>query len=180
MDTDEIVLAGGCFWCTQAVFDRVRGVRRTECGYANGCVERPTYERVCTGATGCAEAVRLAWDPAAIDLETLLRIFFATHDPTTPDRQGADVGTQYRSGIYWTRPAQAAVALRVMAELAAQRVFDAPIVTELQPLRRFTPAEPEHQGYFDRHPWAGYCQAVIAPKLAKLRAGFAERLRAGA
>ena len=180
MVTDEIVLAGGCFWCTQAVFDRVRGVRRTACGYANGCVERPTYELVCTGTTGCAEAVHVVYDPAEIDLAALLGIFFATHDPTTPDRQGADVGTQYRSGIYWTRPAQGEVAVRVMADLAAQRVFDAPIVTELQPLRRFTPAEPEHQGYFDRHPWAGYCQAVIAPKLAKLRAGYTRWLRDGA
>lgn len=172
------MLAGGCFWCTQAVFDRLRGVLRTECGYANGDVDRPTYEEVCTGTTGCAEAVWVEFDEAQVSLPVLLDVFFATHDPTTPNRQGADVGTQYRSAFYWTQPAQEALVREHIARLQAQRVWPDPIVTEVEPLRRFTPAEPEHQRYFDRHPWAGYCQAVIAPKLDKLRRLFATQLRA--
>ncbi|MCX7741699.1 MAG: peptide-methionine (S)-S-oxide reductase MsrA [Tepidimonas sp.] len=177
MQDDVIVLAGGCFWCTQAVLQRLRGVRRTVCGYAQGHVEQPTYEQVCTGTTGCAEAVQVTYDAQQLPLRVLLEVFFATHDPTTPNRQGADVGPQYRSGIYWTRPQQGELARALIEALQAQRRWPDPIVTEVEPLHRFTPAEPEHQHYHDRHPWAGYCVAVIDPKLAKLRQQFAAWLQ---
>ncbi|MCX7815431.1 MAG: peptide-methionine (S)-S-oxide reductase MsrA [Tepidimonas ignava] len=174
---ETLALAGGCFWCTDAVFRRVRGVVAVECGYSNGQATQPSYEEVCTGATGCAEVVRIEHDPALVDTRTLLEIFFATHDPTTPNRQGADVGTQYRSGVYWTLPAQAEVARALIAELDAQGAFGAPIVTEVEPLRHYWPAEAYHQDYFARHPHQGYCQVVIAPKVAKLRRRFAHLLQ---
>lgn len=177
MTTETLVLAGGCFWCTEAVFEQVRGVLDVESGYSNGQAERPTYEDVCTGATGCAEVVKLVYDPAVIGVRDLLTIFFATHDPTTLNRQGADVGTQYRSGIYWTTPEQADAARALIAELQAQRAFGAPIVTEVEPLRHYWPAEAEHQDFFARHPFHGYCLAVAAPKVAKLRRAFAQHLK---
>ena len=179
MTTETLVLAGGCFWCTEAVFDRVRGVLDVESGYSNGQAARPTYEDVCSGRTGCAEVVRLVYDPAVIGVRGLLTIFFAIHDPTTPNRQGADVGTQYRSGIYWTTPQQAAVARALIDELQAEGVFDAPIVTEVEPLRHYWPAEDYHQDFFARHPHHGYCLAVAAPKVAKLRRAFASYLKPG-
>lgn len=175
--TETLVLAGGCFWCTEAVFDHVRGVLDVESGYSNGQAERPTYEEVCTGRTGCAEVVKVVYDPAQIDVCTLLHIFFATHDPTTPNRQGADVGTQYRSGIYWTTPAQAEAARAVIAELEASGVYGAPIVTEVEPLRHYWPAEAYHQDFYARHPYHGYCLAVAAPKVDKLRRVFAQYLK---
>lgn len=175
--TQTLVLAGGCFWCTEAVFDRVRGVLDVESGYSNGHDPAPHYEAVCTGRTGHAEVVRLVYDPAVIGLRTVLDIFFATHDPTTLNRQGHDVGTQYRSGIYWTEPAQAELARARIAELTAEGVFAAPIVTEVQPLANYHPAEAEHQDFFARHPHQGYCLAVAAPKVDKLRRVFAQWLR---
>lgn len=177
MNTETLGLAGGCFWCTEAVFDRVRGVLDVESGYSNGQATPPTYEEVCTGSTGCAEVVKLVYDPAVIGVRELLTIFFATHDPTTPNRQGADVGTQYRSGIYWTTPAQAEAARALIAELEAEGTFGAPIVTEVEPLRHYWPAEAYHQDFFARHPHHGYCLAVAAPKVAKLRRAFAQHLK---
>lgn len=175
--SETIVLAGGCFWCTEAVFVRVKGVLDVESGYSNGHVPQPSYEAVCSGQTGHAEVVKLAFDPAVIGLRQLLHIFFAIHDPTTPNRQGHDVGTQYRSGIYCTTPEQERVARHVIAELQAEEVFDAPIVTEVQPLHHYWPAEDYHQDFFARNPTQGYCLAVAAPKVAKLRQVFAQWVR---
>ncbi|WP_334155397.1 peptide-methionine (S)-S-oxide reductase MsrA [Tepidimonas sp.] len=179
MTTETLVLAGGCFWCTEAVFEQVRGVLDVESGYSNGQAEQPTYEEVCTGATGCAEVVKLTYDPSVIGVRELLAIFFATHDPTSPNRQGADIGTQYRSGIYWTTPEQAEMAHSVIAQLEAEGTFGAPIVTEVEPLRHYWPAETYHQDFFARHPYHGYCLAVAAPKVAKLRRTFADWLKPG-
>ncbi|WP_334134248.1 peptide-methionine (S)-S-oxide reductase MsrA [Tepidimonas sp.] len=177
MTTRVLALGGGCFWCTEAVFDRVRGILDVESGYCNGQAEQPSYEQVCTGTTGCVEVVRLVYDPTVIDERTLLTIFFATHDPTTPNRQGADVGTQYRSGVYWTEPLQANVARALMAELQASGMLGAPLVTEVEPLRHYWPAEDYHQNFYARHPYHGYCLAVAAPKVAKLRRDFARWLK---
>jgi len=179
MTKNESVLAlgGGCFWCTDAVFRRVRGVQSVECGYSNGHQPQPSYEQVCTGSTGHAEVVKLVYDAAEISTRQLLEIFFATHDPTTPNRQGHDVGTQYRSGIYTTTPEQAQEARAWIAELQATRVFERPIVTEVQPLTNYWPAEAYHQNYYAHHPGQGYCVAVIAPKLAKFRQRYAAWLK---
>ncbi len=175
--SETIVLAGGCFWCTEAVFVRVKGVLDVESGYSNGHVPQPSYEAVCSGQTGHAEVVKLAFDPTVIGLRQLLHIFFAIHDPTTLNRQGHDVGSQYRSGIYCTTPEQERVARHVIAELQAEEVFDAPIVTEVQPLHHYWPAEDYHQDFFARNPTQGYCLAVAAPKVAKLRQVFAQWVR---
>lgn len=171
---ETVVLAGGCFWCTEAVFEQVRGVLSVESGYSNGDAPVPTYEDVCTGTTGHAEVIRVVYEPQVIGLSELLQIFFATHDPTTPNRQGADVGTQYRSGIYWTNEAQARTARELIDELTAEGVFDDPIVTEVEPLRNYHRAEEDHQTFFARHPFHGYCMAVAAPKVQKLRRVFAQ------
>lgn len=172
-----IVLAGGCFWCTEAVFDEVRGVLDVESAYCNGHLVEPSYEAVCSGTTGHAEAVKLVYDPDVIGLRQLLEIFFATHDPTTLNRQGHDVGTQYRSGIYWTEPGQTEVAQAVIAELSSEGVFSDPIVTEVAPLHNYHPAEDYHQDFFARHPGHGYCLAVAAPKVSKLRRVFSDWLK---
>ena len=169
-----IVLGGGCFWCTEAVYVRVKGVVDVESGYANGHTEAPTYDEVCTGTTGYNEVVKLVYDPQQIGVRELLEIFFVIHDPTTLNRQGHDVGTQYRSGIYFTTPEQEAVANEVLAEV--QQALDRPVVTELQPLRAYTPAEDYHQDFFERHPGHGYCLAVAAPKVDKFRRTFAQWL----
>lgn len=174
-DTETITLGGGCFWCTEAVFSALDGVLDVESGYCNGHVPRPTYEQVCTGETGHAEVVRVTFDPRRISLAELLEIFLVTHDPTSLNRQGADVGTQYRSGIYTHDDAQAVVARRVLEEMAPR--FDAPLVTEVAPERQYTAAEGYHQDYYAQHPNAGYCAFVISPKLAKLRQAYAKRLR---
>jgi peptide-methionine (S)-S-oxide reductase len=170
-------LAGGCFWCLEAVFERLTGVERVVSGYAGGSIPNPSYEDVCTGATGHAEVVQITFDPAAITYRELLEIFFAFHDPTTLNRQGPDVGTQYRSTIFFENQEQAAVAREVIGALEAKRVFGAPIVTEVTPLTVFYPAEAYHQQYFQRHPERMYCQAMIAPKVAKLRKAYSSRLR---
>lgn len=170
-----ITLAGGCFWCTEAVFERVRGVLSVESGYCNGHVAAPSYEDVCAGTTGHAEALRVRFDPAQISLRSLLEIFFAIHDPTTLNRQGADVGTQYRSGIYVHNAEQDAVARAVLAE--AQQAWGGRVVTEIQPERNYSPAEAYHQHYFARNPEQGYCAFVVAPKVAKFSQAFSHFLR---
>lgn len=169
-------LAGGCFWCLEAVYEVVRGVVRVEPGYTGGHVVNPTYEQVSTGTTGHAEAVQITFDPEVISYRELLEIFFAIHDPTTPNRQGADIGPQYRSAIFYHSPAQRAEAERLVRELEATRVFSAPIVTELAPAGAFYPAEAYHHRYYRRHPEQPYCQVVIAPKVAKVRRTFARYL----
>jgi len=170
-------LAGGCFWCLEAVFLELKGVDSVRSGYAGGALPNPTYELVCTGTTGHAEVVQIAFDPNVISFRELLEIFFVIHDPTTLDRQGGDVGTQYRSAIFYHTPQQKAEAERVIAELQAAHVWDDPIVTQLVPLEKFYPAEDYHRDYFRRNPNQGYCRAVIAPKVAKLRKRFFEKLR---
>lgn len=173
MTESTITLAGGCFWCTEAVFLRVRGVTHVESGYANGTSPaRPSYEEVCTGATGYAEVVRLRYDPAAISLAQLLEIFFATHDPTTLNRQGADVGTQYRSGIYVGTDEERDIALGIIARINESGELNAPVVTEVEPLRHYWPAENYHQNYFAQHPGQGFCAVVIAPKVQKFEKTF--------
>ncbi len=176
-------LAGGCFWCTEAVFERLTGVAAVESGYIGGHLPNPSYERVCDGDTGHAEAVRVAFDPQAVDYRTLLEVFFGTHDPTTRNRQGHDVGTQYRSAVFAHDADQARVARELIAELEREQVFGAPIVTEVVELGQagaagvWYPAEAYHQGYYRANPRQGYCMAVISPKLGKLRQGFAHLLR---
>ncbi|MBX3610040.1 MAG: peptide-methionine (S)-S-oxide reductase MsrA [Hydrogenophaga sp.] len=172
-DKQVLVLGGGCFWCTEAVYKEVQGVTDVESGYANGHVKQPSYEQVCTGTTGHNEVVRLEYDPAVVSTRELLEIFFVVHDPTTLNRQGNDVGTQYRSGIYFTTPEQAAEAKAILAELEADKAFGRPVVTEVLPLDNYWPAEAYHQDFFERNPHQGYCMAVAAPKVAKFRKTFA-------
>ena len=175
--TETAILGGGCFWCTEAAFSELKGVEAVQSGYAGGHVENPSYKIVCTGQTGHAEVVEVKFDPAVISYEDLLRVFFTIHDPTTLNRQGADVGTQYRSVIFYENAAQEISARKIIAELEASGAWDRKIVTEISPAPVFYRAEPEHDQYFARNPYAGYCQAVIAPKVAKMRKAFAERLR---
>lgn len=178
--TNEVaILAGGCFWCIEAVFLDVVGVSAAQSGYIGGHLDAPSYERVCDGDTGHAEAVRIEFDPAVIAYSDLLDIFFAIHDPTTPNRQGNDVGTQYRSAIFTTRPEQDAIARAKIERLAFEGAFDAPIVTEVEPAGTFWPAEPYHDNYFARNGRQPYCQFVVAPKVAKFRKAFAERRKGG-
>lgn len=172
------IVAGGCFWCTEAVMKDVRGVQKLESGYIGGTLPNPDYRSVCSGSTGHAEAVRITFDPAQVSYQDLLGLFFATHDPTTLNRQGADVGTQYRSAIFPLTPEQDAQAREVMADLNAQHVFDRPIVTTIEPASTFYVAEDYHQDYYARNPGQGYCMAIIAPKVAKLRKHYADKLRA--
>lgn len=175
MTPETITLAGGCFWCLEAVYEHVDGVLDVESGYSNGHVERPSYEQVCRGDTGHAEVVRVRFDPARIPLREVLEIFFAIHDPTTRDRQGHDVGPQYRSGIYWHDAAQEAVVREVWAE--ANAAHGGRVVTELEPRRNYWRAEDYHQHYFANHPQQGYCAAVVAPKVEKFRRSFRSRWR---
>lgn len=177
--TQTITLAGGCFWCVEAVYVRVKGVLDVESGYANGWLPQPGYEQVCSGETGHAEVVRLVFDPQQISLREILEIFFVIHDPTTLNAQGHDHGTQYRSGIYGTTPEQLQVAQDVIDEMTRRGDFTRPIVTEVLPLRSYWPAEAEHQDFFERHPTQGYCLAVAAPKVQKFRQTFARLLRPG-
>jgi len=175
--TSVLVLGAGCFWCTESVYKEVRGVLDVESGYSNGQAERPAYEQVCTGRTGCVEVVKLEYDPAQVSTRELLEVFFVVHDPTTLNRQGNDVGTQYRSGIYYTTEAQRTTAQALIDELTAQDAFGGPIVTEVQPLQHYWPAEDDHQDFFERNPYQGYCLAVAAPKVAKFRKTFAALAR---
>ena len=174
--TDQLVVAGGCFWCTEAVFSELRGVRSVLPGYAGGTVANPSYEQVCTGRTGHAEAVEVTFDPAEVSLHDLLVVFFTTHDPTTRDRQGPDVGTQYRSAVFYRGAEQRSAAEAVIREIEEARLYGRPIVTQLVPFTTFYPAEEYHRAYYQRNPEQGYCQAVIAPKLAKFRKAHAARL----
>ncbi|MDX1331788.1 MAG: peptide-methionine (S)-S-oxide reductase MsrA [Robiginitalea sp.] len=172
----EATLGGGCFWCTEAVFQRVRGVEKVLSGYSGGTVPgKPTYREICSGRTGHAEVVRILFDPSVISFRDLLLIFMGTHDPTTLNRQGADVGTQYRSVIFYHDTRQQEVAETVLGEL--QAYFEAPVVTEVSPLINFFEAEEDHQNFYNSHPNQGYCQYVIHPKLEKLRAHFASYLK---
>ena len=167
--TETAILAGGCFWCLEAVFDDLEGVQSVKSGYIGGAVPNPTYEAVCSGATGHAEAVRVVFDPAVISYADLLEVFFAIHDPTTLNRQGADVGTQYRSEIFATTPEQRETAERVVRELGASGAFPQPIVTAISDAGPYYEAETYHDDYFVKNPYAGYCQVVIGPKVAKFR-----------
>jgi peptide-methionine (S)-S-oxide reductase len=180
MNDAVATLAGGCFWCLESAYNRLEGVHEALSGYMGGELERPTYQQVCGGDTGHAEVVRVRFDPARVTYRELLEIFFTLHDPTTLNRQGNDVGTQYRSAILWHDETQKAEAESLVARLTAERVFDQPIVTELAPAATFWPAEDYHQRYFDRNPHQPYCQYVVAPKLAKFRDKFAPRLKPGA
>lgn len=172
----SIVVGGGCFWCTEAVFTQVAGVTAVESGYCNGHVINPSYDDICTGDTGHAEVIKVTYDENQIDLTTLLNIFFATHDPTTLNRQGNDVGSQYRSGIYYQSEEQQQTANKVKHALIDQDLFDRPIVTEIEALTNYSCAEAYHQRYFELHPGQGYCAAIIAPKVAKFRKQFTSLL----
>jgi len=174
---EKATLGGGCFWCLEAVFLGMKGITTVTSGYAGGHVANPSYEEVCGKRTGHAEVVQVSYDPAIVSFPELLRVFFAIHDPTTKDRQGADVGPQYRSIIMTHDATQDASAREVIAELTEARLWGNPIVTEIVPLTQFWPAEPEHHNYFARNPWSGYCQAVVAPKVVKFRKNFADLLK---
>ena len=171
-----ITLAGGCFWCVEAAMLALDGVLEATSGYAQGHVDDPSYEQVCRGTTGHAEAVRVRFDPQRLSLQRLLDVFFTIHDPTTPNRQGADVGPQYRSGIYFEQPQHEAPLRDYMNRMRAGGRYAQPIVTEVEALRVFWPAEAYHQRYFEQHPDQGYCQVVIAPKMAKLQRDFGSEL----
>ncbi|HZH89735.1 MAG TPA: peptide-methionine (S)-S-oxide reductase MsrA [Pyrinomonadaceae bacterium] len=174
---ETATLAGGCFWCLEAVFADLRGVERVVSGYSGGHVENPTYQEVCGETTGHAEVVQVTFDPQAASYKELLEVFFTIHDPTTLNRQGGDVGTQYRSAIFYHSPEQQETAAQVIAELEAARVWDAPIVTEVVPLEIFYPAENYHQEYYQNNANQPYCRAVIAPKVSKFRQKYLEKLK---
>ena len=174
---ETIALGGGCFWCLQPLFQDLRGVEKVVVGYAGGIVKNPTYEQVCTDTTGHAEVAEVTFDPNVLPLEDLLRVFFTVHDPTTRNRQGNDEGTQYRSAVLYHTPAQKAVTEKVVAEITAARLWDDPIVTEISPYSAFYAGEEYHQDYFAKNPYAGYCRVVIAPKVAKFRKQYRDRLK---
>ena len=175
MTIETATLGGGCFWCTEAVFQQLKGIEEVESGYTGGQVPDPSYEQICEGTTGHAEVVRLKFDPSLISYREILEIFFTVHDPTTLNRQGNDVGTQYRSVIYYHSPAQKDIAEHVVAEMA--NVWDAPIVTELSAVEIYYKAEDYHQNYFQQNPTQGYCAFIVAPKVAKIRKMFTEKLK---
>lgn len=175
--SETATLGGGCFWCLEAVFERLQGVLSVTSGYAGGHVPDPSYRQVCTGSTGHAEVVRIEYDPGTVSFRDLLEVFFATHDPTTPNRQGADRGPQYRSIILYETESQRKTAQDFMNDLERDGTFDAPVVTELEHLDTFYPAEADHQEFYRNNPSYGYCRVVIDPKVAKLRARFADRLK---
>ncbi|MBI4338570.1 MAG: peptide-methionine (S)-S-oxide reductase MsrA [Chloroflexi bacterium] len=177
---ERATLAGGCFWCTEAVFQQVRGVKSVLSGYTGGSIADPTYYQVCTGTTGHAEAAQVTYDPSVISYREILEVFFATHDPTTLNRQGHDVGTQYRSAVFYHNDAQKRTAEEVMVQMKTQGVFPSPIVTQIAPVGVFYPAEEYHRDYYRRNPEQGYCQFVISPKLAKFRQHFAQKLTTAA
>ena len=170
-------VAGGCFWCLEAVYDQMKGVVTVESGYTGGSVDHPTYEAVCSGKTGHAEAVRITFDPAVVSYRELLEVFFVIHDPTTLNRQGHDVGTQYRSAIFYYAPEQKQIAEEVIAGVTKEKLYANPIVTEIVPAGIWYEAEPYHQEYFARNPFQGYCTAVVGPKVAKFRKQFASKLK---
>jgi peptide-methionine (S)-S-oxide reductase len=175
--TEIATLGGGCFWCLEAVYRETEGIEKVVSGYMGGSTTNPTYKEVCSGATGHVEVVQLTFDPNAISYRDILEIFFVIHDPTTLNRQGNDVGTQYRSVIFYHSPEQKAVAEDTIRELTAQKVFDDPLVTAIEPARDFYPAEAYHQEYFENHPYQPYCAFVVAPKVQKFRKKFAGRVK---
>jgi peptide-methionine (S)-S-oxide reductase len=175
--TENATLGGGCFWCTEAVFAELKGVEKVESGYSGGTVPNPTYPQVCTGATGHAEVVRITFDPSVISYKQLLEIFFTVHDPTTLNRQRTDVGTQYRSAIFYQTPEQKSTAEQVIKEISASKMWNAPIVTQLEPFKAFYPAEDYHRDYFKNNPGQPYCQVVIAPKVRKFREHYLQMLK---
>jgi peptide-methionine (S)-S-oxide reductase len=170
-------LGGGCFWCLEAVYDELKGVEHVESGYSGGPTSNPTYRQVCAGTTGHAEVIQVTFDPSVVSFREILQVFFTIHDPTTLNRQGADVGTQYRSAIFYHSPEQKATSEQVIAELNAAHVWDNPIVTEVTPFEKFYIAEDYHQEYFENNPNQPYCQVVVAPKVAKFRKQFLEKLK---
>lgn len=183
METDQkeiATLAGGCFWCLEAVYDDLRGVESVESGYAGGDMPHPSYSQVCSGTTGHAEVVQVTFDASVVSFREILEIFFVIHDPTTLNRQGADIGSQYRSAIFYHSPEQKEIAGQVIAELNAEQIWDAPIVTEVAPLDKFYVAEDYHQEYFAQNPSQPYCRAVVAPKVAKFRQKFLGKLKSQA
>ncbi len=171
---ETVIFGGGCFWCTEAVVQRLRGVKKVESGYANGSIPNPSYEAVCSGVSGYAEVVKVTFDAEVISLKDLLTVFMTSHDPTSLNRQGADAGTQYRSGIYYQNETQKQAAEEVFGALSS--VFGNPIVTELVPLSNYFSAEDYHQNYYNQNQYAGYCRAVIEPKVSKLRSKYATML----
>jgi peptide-methionine (S)-S-oxide reductase len=178
MDTHELAtLAGGCFWCLEAAFSELRGVERVQSGYSGGHVPNPSYDDVCTGATGHAEVVQITFDPDVVSFRDLLHVFFTIHDPTTLNRQGGDVGTQYRSAVFYHTAEQKAVVEQVIHELEAEQVWDDAIVTQVVPFEALYPAEEYHRDYYRRNPGKGYCRAVIAPKVAKVRKLYLDKLK---
>jgi peptide-methionine (S)-S-oxide reductase len=177
MSSETVTLAGGCFWCLEAVYEQMRGVTRVQSGYMGGSAPRPTYQQVCGGGTGHAEVVQVEFDPAVITMRDVLEVFFAIHDPTTRDRQGNDVGTQYRSAIFYHSDEQRRVAEELIGELTAEKAFADPIVTEVQPASEFWPAEDYHNEYFRRNGEQPYCAYVVAPKVSKFRKKFAAMAR---
>jgi peptide-methionine (S)-S-oxide reductase len=179
MDTrrETATLGGGCFWCLEAVYDDLRGVESVVSGYAGGHVANPSYDAVCAGTTGHAEVVQVTFDPEEVSFREILDVFFTIHDPTTLNRQGADVGTQYRSAIFYASDEQKQAAEQAIRDLEAEEVWESPIVTEVVPLTEFYPAESYHQEYYARNPRAGYCQVVIAPKVSKFRKQYLDRLK---
>ena len=174
---ETITLAGGCFWCLEAVFDEMKGVLSVDSGYSNGHAANPSYRDVCTGATGHAEVVQIKFDPSVIQLMDVLNVFFAFHDPTTLNRQGADTGTQYRSGIYYHTDKQKEFAEALIKDLNEQKIWDNPIVTEVEPIKDFYMAEDYHQEYFAKNPYQPYCMAVVAPKVSKFRKHYMDLLK---
>jgi len=177
MNREIATLGGGCFWCLEAIFSELTGVEKVESGYAGGTVPNPTYEQVCSGRTGHAEVVQITFDPAVLSYKDLLRVFFTVHDPTTLNQQGADVGTNYRSVIFYHNPDQKTRASDVIREIVDAHVWDAPIVTQLQPLEAFYRAEEYHQEYFKNNPNQSYCRIVIAPKVQKFRQHYVQKLK---
>ena len=177
MPHEIATFAGGCFWCIESVFNRLRGVESAVSGYMGGHTLNPTYNDICNGDTGHAEVVQVSFEPAEISYRELLEVFFTLHDPTQLNRQGNDVGTQYRSAVFWHTPEQKAESEAVIVELTAAKQFDAPIVTEVTEAVMFYPAEDYHQGYFDQNPNQPYCQFVVAPKVAKAEAKYPDRLK---
>ena len=176
--TEVATLAGGCFWCLEAVYDQLRGVTSVESGYMGGKVDNPSYRAVCTGTTGHAEVIQIKYDPAQVSFQDLLDVFFVIHDPTTVNRQGNDVGSQYRSAIYYHTPEQKAIAEKTIATLNAENLWNGPIVTEVTPASKFYVAEDYHQEYFVNNESQPYCQFVVAPKVAKFRKYYMEKLKA--
>jgi peptide-methionine (S)-S-oxide reductase len=176
-DKEVTILGGGCFWCLEAVFEQLKGVEQIESGYSGGAVDNPSYQQVCSGTTGHAEVIRLTFDPRVISFDEILEVFFTIHDPTTLNRQGGDVGTQYRSAVFYLDEGQKATAQRVIEEMEAARIWDKRFVTEVTAFEAFFPAEAYHQEYYRRNPGQSYCHVVIAPKVAKFRAKFLDKLK---